>query len=149
MTRHKNNFNKSEEAQVGIFWIYHGRIIFKNSVPVAQGFVYGEAVNGLKDHCDYWEELDKQGELKQLPPSLRSEYFTLPRGRVVYHKDTGSFCVLHGNNVSSWDLHCVAKSFNLPKNNTKFEQDIHYCDLSDKEWQDILYVMPRHSVFSM
>ncbi|MBO5137540.1 MAG: hypothetical protein J6B81_03465 [Spirochaetaceae bacterium] len=137
-------FCKKENPEVGIFWIYHGRIIFKNSVPVEQGIPYGEAINGHKDHCDYWDELDEQGKLEWLPLTFRSEYFSLPRGRVVYHRDTNSFCVLHGNNVSLWDLYCVTKSFNLPKSNTTFEQDIHYFDLSDKEWKDLLYVMPKH-----
>lgn len=131
-------------AEVGIFWIYHGKIIFKNAVPVEEGLSYGHAVNGYKDHSDYWDELDESNQLKCLPPNLRSEYFTLPRGRVVYYKDTGMFCILHGNNVSLENLYSVAKAFNLPKRITKFEQDIHYCDLSDREWQDLLYVMPKH-----
>ncbi len=125
--------------EVGIFWIYHDKIIFKNAISVENGFAYGESITGFKSHAEYWEELDSKGKLSCIPPSLRTEYFNIPRGMVVYHRDTGRFCILHGNNISPWTLYSVASAFDLPKEKTFYEEDIHYCDLSDEEWQDLIY----------
>lgn len=130
--------DERELAEVGIFWFYRGKLVFKDAVPVAQGVSYGEAITGRRDHAEFWDELYGAGELGRLPECLREEYFSLPRGRVVYHGDTGQFFVLHGNNVCRRDLRTVAKSFNLPKHNTVFELDTHYCDFSDKEWADLM-----------
>lgn len=126
---------KERASEVGIFWIHRGRVVFKSALPVGEGLPYGDCVNGERDHADYWEELAGKGELGRLPPGLREEYFALPRGRVVYHRDTGRFCVLHGNNVSARELRAVARSFALPGKTTEFVRDIHYCDLTDREWR--------------
>ncbi|WP_296330555.1 hypothetical protein [uncultured Treponema sp.] len=122
---------------VGIFWLYQHKIIFSHSVPLADGQHYGEAVTGVKDHADYWEELRNAGKLAVLPQALQEEYFSIPRGRVVYHSDSDMFFVYHDNNVSKSDLNKVCKTFNLPKAKTKFEQDIHYCDVNDEDWNMI------------
>lgn len=122
-------------SQVGIFWLYRHEIIFAHKVPLADGAHYGNAVTGTKDHADYWEELRISEKLAQLPPELREEYFSIPRGRVVYHSDTDRFFIYHGNNATKSDLAKVRRVFNLPKAKTICEQDLHYCDLSDDEWE--------------
>lgn len=121
--------------KVGIFWFYEGKIIFFHAVPLDVGERYGDAITGVKDHADYWEELRCEGKLNVLDESLRDEYFSIPRGRVVYHSDTDSFFVYHGNNVKKKDLRKIASFFNLPKEKTIFEQDLHYCDFDDSEWK--------------
>ena len=122
-------------SKLGIFWIYRHEVFFSHSVPIADGLPYGEAITGTKDHADYWEELRSAGELSVLPHHLQDEYFSIPRGRVVYHKDTQKFYVYHGNNVTKSDLQKVAKLFDLPKESTSFEQDLHYCDFNDEQWE--------------
>lgn len=122
-------------AKLGIFWIYRHEVIFSHSVPLADGLPYDEAITGTKDHPDYWEELRSVGELSVLPHHLQDEYFSIPRGRVVYHTDTQKSYVYHGNNVTKSDLQKVAKLFCLPKESTSFEQDLHYCDFSDEQWE--------------
>ncbi|MBQ2553335.1 MAG: hypothetical protein II563_10900 [Treponema sp.] len=123
------------DPKLGIFWFYDGEIIFSHAVCLVDGLHYGDAVTGVKDHADYWEELGRKGELDVLDESLREEYFSIPRGRVVYHSDSGQFFVYHGNNITRKDLRKVAVFFNLPKEKTVFEQDIHYCDFDDSEWE--------------
>ncbi len=123
--------------KVGIFWFYKGKVIFTHAVSVEDGFLYGEAVTGTRDHAEYWEELRKDGKLNVLDESLREEYFSIARGRVVFHKDTGKFSVYHGNNMKKTDLHKVGLFFNLPEDRTDFEEDLHYCDLTDSEWNKI------------
>ncbi|WP_296328194.1 hypothetical protein [uncultured Treponema sp.] len=98
-------------SKLGIFWIYRHEVIFSHSVPLADGLPYGEAITGTKDYADYWEELRSVGELSVLPHHLQDEYFSIPRGRVVYHTYTQKFYVYHGNNVTKSDLQKVAKLF--------------------------------------
>ncbi len=124
------------EPFIGIFWFYNGIVMFPHAVPLSKGIHYGNAITGTKDHADYWEELRKEA-LSILPAHLRTEYFSIPRGRVVYHSDTDQFFVYHGNNLKKKDLQQVAKLFCLPKKKTIFEQDLHYCDYSDKDWSTI------------
>ena len=131
-------FLEEKMPEVGIFWIYHGKLIFKDAVSVEKGFHYGQSITGCREHSEYWDELDADGKLSCIPPSLRTEYFNIPRGMVVYHSETGRYCILHGNNISTGTLLSVAKAFDLPKENTFFEEDIQYCDLSDKEWKSLI-----------
>ena len=122
---------------VGIWWFYGGSPIFVHSVPLSQGLHYGDAITGIKDHAGYWEELRESGKLSDLPPKLHDEYFSIPRGRVVYHEATRIFTVYHGNNISKKELEMVRSIFDQPKHMTCFVQDIHYCDLSDEEWNTL------------
>ena len=56
---------------------------------------------------------------------MRSEYFLIPRGRVVFHKNTGRFTILHGGLKKS-ELNKIRKFFSLPKELTDFDTDYHY-----------------------
>lgn len=123
---------KTSEPFVEIFWFYNGFVIFPHAVQLTNGLHYGNTITGTKDHADYWDEL--AGHLSFLPSSLRKEYFSIPRGRVVYHKDTDHFHILHGNNLMKKDLQQVIKNFCLPKERTVFEIDTHYCDYTPDEW---------------
>lgn len=67
--------NKEFDPQVGILGLYHHEIIFAHKISVTDGLPYGDAITGIKDHTDYWEELRLQGELDQFPFELRFEYF--------------------------------------------------------------------------
>ena len=65
------------------------------------------------------------GELKKIPPLLQSEYFNIPRGRVVYHKDTGRYTILHGG-LKKRELNKIRLYFAIPKELTDFDTDFHY-----------------------
>ena len=85
-----------ETPSVGIWWFYYDEVLFADSVAAENGLPYGECITGLSDHADFWEQLFEKGELNKLPLILQSEYFYIPRGRVVFHKDTSRFTILHG-----------------------------------------------------
>ena len=110
---------------VGIWWFYYDDILFADPVEVAKGLPYGDCITGLTDHADFWDKLESTGELNKLPPLLRSEYFYIPRGRVVFHKDTGRYTVLHGG-LKKRELNKICKYFALPKEITDFDTDFHY-----------------------
>ena len=80
--------NTCTVPSVGIWWFYCDEILFADPVDAAHGLPYGECVTGLSDHADFWDKLEAAGELEKIPPLLRCEYFYIPRGRVVFHKDT-------------------------------------------------------------
>ena len=127
---------KTSTPFAGIFWFYNGHVMFPHAVPLSEGLHYGGAVTGIKDHADYWEELAK-GKLFYLPENLRQEYFSIPRGRVVYRKDTDKFYVYHGNNLNKTNLNQIRKLFCLPKDKTIFEHDLHYCNYNSDEWDTL------------
>ena len=110
---------------VGIWWFYYDDILFADPVEVEKGLHYGDCITGLTDHADFWDKLESAGELNQLPPLLRSEYFYIPRGRVVFHKDTGRYTALHGG-LKRRELNKICKYFALPKEITDFDTDFHY-----------------------
>lgn len=94
--RRLHNMLCCKTPSVGIWWFYYGEVLFADSVAVENGLPYGECITGLSDHAEFWEQLLKNGELDKIPQNLQSEYFYIPRGRVVFHKDTGRFTILHG-----------------------------------------------------
>lgn len=60
------------------------------------------------------DKLEAAGELEKIPPLIRAEYFYIPRGRIVFHKDTGRYTILHGG-LKKRELNKIRKFFCLPK----------------------------------
>lgn len=110
---------------VGIWWFYYDNILFADPVDVKKGLLYGDCITGLSDHADFWDKLEVTGELLKLPFLLRSEYFFIPRGRVVFHKDSGRYTILHGG-LKKRELNIIRKYFCLPKDKTDYDTDFHY-----------------------
>lgn len=54
-----------------------------------------------------------------------SEYFYIPRGRVVFYKDTGRYTILHGG-LKKRELNKIRKFFCIPKELTDYDTDFHY-----------------------
>ena len=113
------------KPSVGIWWFYYDDILFADSVEVEKGLPYGDCITGLSDHADFWDKLSVEGKLSALPQPLRSEYFYIPRGRVVFHKDTGRFTILHGV-LKKRELNKIRKFFCLMRELTDFDTDFHY-----------------------
>ena len=74
---------------------------------------------------NYWDKLDVAGELGKIPPILRSEYFYIPRGCVVFHKDTDRYTILHGG-LKKRELNKIRKFFCITKELTDFDTDFDY-----------------------
>ena len=110
---------------VGIWWFYYDDILFADPIEIEKGQPYGDCIIGLSDHADFWDKLETNGELNKIPAQLRSEYFYIPRGRVVFHKDTGRFTILHGGLKKS-QLNKIRNFFALLKELTDFDTDYHY-----------------------
>ena len=120
-----NNIEKCTNPSVGIWWFYYDEILFYDAIEVEKGIPYGVCITGLNDHADFWDKLESNGELNKIPTELRSEYFYIPRGRVVFHKDTGRFTILHGG-LKKRELNKIRDFFCLPQEQTDFDTDLHY-----------------------
>lgn len=110
---------------VGIWWFYYNDVLFADPIEVGKGLHYGDCITGLSDHADFWDKLESSCELEKLPLVLRSEYFYIPRGRVVFHKITGRFTILHGGLKKS-ELNKIRKFFCISKELMDFDTDFHY-----------------------
>lgn len=121
------NFKISEckVPSVGIWWFYNDEVFYAATVPVEQGLRYGDCITGLHDHAETWDKLSKENKLLELPKSLRSEYFYIPRGRVVFHTDSKRFTILHGN-LKKRQLERIRKYFCLTRKQTDYDTDFHY-----------------------
>ncbi len=122
---------------VGIFWVWRGEVLAGERTPVASGQRYGGAVCGWRDHAELWDELAAAGSLDPLPPELRGEYFSVPRGRVTWHADDGLFHVYHGG-LDAETLGKVARAFMLPAGGWLAGTDLHYTDPGDDDWEGLL-----------
>lgn len=66
---------------------------------------------------------------------VQGEYFSIPRGRVLYRFRDSRFIVLCGREVARnpHAIRTIASEFCLAENAFLVEQDLHYCLLSDEE----------------
>lgn len=117
--------NNCIKPSVGIWWFYYEDVLFADPIEVEKGLPYGDCITGLSDHADFWDKLEDNRDLEKIPSFLRSEYFYIPRDRVVFHKDTGRFTILHGGLKKS-ELNKIRNFFCLPKELTDFDTDFHY-----------------------
>ena len=98
MQLHENNLHY---PFLGIWWFYKNSLFYAEKTPLEEGEHYGDCIIGKADHAEIWDNLAQTGKLLELPIELRDEYFSIPRGRVVFHADTGRFSLLHGGFLKS------------------------------------------------
>lgn len=110
---------------VGIWWFYNDTVLLSDPIETDKGNVYGDCITGLTDHADFWDLAIKNNKLESLPSAAFIEYFSIPRGRVVYHKDTGRYTILHGG-LSKRNLNKIRKHFGLKAEETDYDTDFHY-----------------------
>ena len=115
------------EPRVGVFWV-EGTVIHSHSVTLSEGLPYGDAVNGPKDHVEFWPELERRH------PHLRGlEYFDLPRGRVVFRRGEDRFAVMMDRKLHTPSMKAaLRRHFHLPAKGTTFERDAHYTTDADE-----------------
>ena len=113
--------SSAEAPQVGIFWVFNGRLL-KASSSLERGIASPEFVDSRYEHVNFWPVLQIR------VPELRAlQYEEVPRGRVLFKKSSGRFCVymdksLHTAKVKSM----IQEVFVLPISQTSFLTDPHY-----------------------
>lgn len=119
------------EPHVGIFWTYQNSLFHAESSPVTQGMITTISVDYKVGHYAAWFLMEKRGILDKLPPSFRSEYDTIPRGRVVYLFRKRKFVIYHGDDITPGELADIKSVFCLPEEWTTHDVDMHYNPLPE------------------
>ena len=130
----KRSHLSSREPEVGIFWFYEGKIFYQDSVPVSEGDVFSNYVNGGSDHFRVWGQLERSGVLKELPEELQEDYTSIPRGRVIYDQSKDVYTIFHGYDLGESELKKVKSAFRLPSGKVLDEVDMHYNSPDDIDW---------------
>jgi hypothetical protein len=106
------------KPQIGIWWD-NGQVIV--AFPVSAGIADPET--GMCDsddaHNDCWPEA-----AMRLRARRDDEYFSVPRGRVLYHPKRQKSIIYHGNQTSTVRLQLIAAEFALE--NWEARLDGHY-----------------------
>mgnify|MGYP000141191908 CR=1 FL=1 len=118
--------------KVGLFWGYQKRL-YTHIVEVEQGRDDGVFVNGLYDHVDFWPHLvRKHRELGLF------EYEDLPRGRVIYCKETPCYRIICDKKLRTESYtQQIIDMFELVDVALEFMLDLHYT--TDPEALDALF----------
>jgi hypothetical protein len=114
---------KKKEPKIGIWWYWQGTV-FDFSLPVSEA----EQTEGFSDspesHVDTWSKLQKtNAEFTSL------DYPDIPRGRVVWIKNTGF--VLYASTAilrEKKTVKAILKKFSLDQKTTALKPDKHYED---------------------
>ncbi|WP_417735657.1 hypothetical protein [Rosistilla oblonga] len=110
--------NKRNQPQIGIWWDNGSLIVAFPHKPVAP-----DLSTGLCDsddaHNDLWPDAAMQLGLSDF-----AEYFSVPRGRVLWSPAKQSSIIYHGNVTTPERLEEIAKEFHLDEWESR--TDIHY-----------------------
>ena len=121
-----------ETGLIGIYWLYQGELFAVFTQSPDKGDRASAAIDSVFSHWHEWEVLRSQGRLRELPPELRSEYDSIPRGRVVYRFQPPGFVILHGSVFDTAIRAKVVRSFRLQGHRVTDEWDEHYDPLPEE-----------------
>ncbi len=119
------------EPMVGIFWTYNGKLFHHESSPCSKAVQTRISIDYAVGHYAAWFIMEKKGLLKRLPPHMRDEYDSIPRGRVVYLFDHDCFVIYHGDDFNEEIRGEIMNLFRLPLGKIRDEVDEHYNPLPD------------------
>ncbi|MDA3958344.1 hypothetical protein [Oceanispirochaeta sp.] len=119
------------EPCVGIFWSYQNSLFHAESSLVTRGMSTSISVDYKVGHYAAWFLMQKRGILDKLPPSYRSEYDMIPRGRVVYLFRKKKFVIYHGDDFTERECSDIKSIFSLPEEWTIDDVDMHYNPLPE------------------
>lgn len=112
-------------ARIGIFWVYQGRVLGR-ARPLVEG---EESVPGLLDspdtHARLWEE---EGGVCGVCPELAGrEYFTIPRGRVLWDRQAEQAVVYLDRTLLQEGIkRSIMTFFGLSARRVRWRSDLHY-----------------------
>lgn len=121
-----------ETGLIGIYWLYQGDLFAVFSQTPANGDAASTAIDSTFSHWHEWEVLRRQGRLRELPPELRSEYDSIPRGRVIYRFQPPTFVILHGSVFDEAIQELIVEAFELRDQHVAVEWDEHYDPLPEE-----------------
>lgn len=119
------------EPRVGIFWSYESKLFHCESSPLSEGVKTRISIDYAVGHYAAWFIMGKRGVLDRLPKTLRGEYDSIPRGRVVYLLKKEKFVVYHGDDFDDHQYKELIELFHLPREKTIDRIDMHYNPLPE------------------
>jgi hypothetical protein len=120
--RTKKKKESRSAPQVGIIFFFDHKLWIE-STPVQKAAGHGNFKDHDGDHVTYWDGLLKEGKVPE-----DEEYQNVPRGRVVFHADTGRYhllldrCILRRKSLVA----TIISQMGLPANATERSTDFHY-----------------------
>jgi hypothetical protein len=116
--------------KIGIFWHYKQKVIGHAS-PVSAG---EESFPGLldspKNHTDVWDE--DPTLLVDFPELRGQEYYSIPRGRVLWNKnDQHAIVYMDSTLFNAESKELITAFFNLEVCEVKWKTDSHYTTKSE------------------
>ncbi len=119
------------EPRVGIFWSYEDKLFHHESSPLSEGVKTRISIDYEVGHYAAWFIMNKRGILDKLPKTMRAEYDSIPRGRVVYLLKREKFVVYHGDEFDDGQYVKIKELFTLPEDKTIERIDMHYNPLPE------------------
>jgi hypothetical protein len=106
------------ELYVGIWW-HHRRQLVGFGQPVATIQEPRTLIDSNLTHADAWDMARRE-----LSCPSEAEYFSIPRGRILWHAERELGIFYHGNATQKGVLGRLAKLFGLPR--WEAHMDVHY-----------------------
>ena len=117
-------------AKIGIFWLYKEKVIGHAS-PVSAGEEYCPGLlDSPKNHTDIWDE--DRTLLSGFPELRGQEYYSIPRGRVIWNKnDQHAIVYMDSILFSTENKERITAFFDLNGCEVKWKTDSHYMTKSE------------------
>ena len=109
------------ESKVGVLWWQRGRSLAA-AIPLADGDETAHVIDSPVNHVGYWPQFKRRH-----PHLWTVEYEDVPRGRVLFSKETKMFCVymdmkLHRPRIKA----ALRRTFGVSGRKVRFATDPHY-----------------------
>lgn len=117
-------------SKIGIFWVYK-EMLFGHASPVTEGegFCPG-LIDSPVNHVDFWDE--DRTLLADFPELRGQEYFSIPRGRVLWN-EAGQHAIVYMD-ASLFSDKCkelIVDFFDLGGCEVKWKRDAHYTTIPE------------------
>ncbi len=116
--------------KIGIFWFYKEKVIGHASPVSAGEESYPGLIDSPKNHTDVWDE--ERTLLADFPELRGQEYYSIPRGRVLWNKnDQHAIVYMDSTLFSTENKERIIAFFELDGCEVKWKTDSHYTTRSE------------------
>lgn len=111
--------------EIGVFWFYKDTVLGKAvALDMAEGIGIG-VLDSPDTHTDLWD--NNSSLLRVFPELYGSEYFSMPRGRVLWVQKTSTARIFMDDLLfKETTKKKILKYFDLCTTNVQWEKDPHY-----------------------
>ncbi len=111
--------------QIGIFWLYKETVIGRAIELDAGEEMPTGTIDSPDNHTDLWD--NSRTLLQDFPELRQEEYFSIPRGRVLWKTESSSAKILMDSVLFEPSIKAkILQFFDLEKSKVKWGRDLHY-----------------------